>query len=626
MWLAVAAALASVSIAFVPSTAAAAPATLNVETDGTDSGDCVSSACATIQYAVNQATAGDTIEVGPGTFAEAVTVSKEVSLRGANAGIAGEDSSRGAETVIDGSTGTALRISAAGVSVDGFTVTGEAGGIYATAADRLYVRNDIVRSAKGRGLTLASESAAVMIERNVIDGLIYGVTTAGGEYQYLRIADNSIAVGEPSGYAVFNDGEGTFPGLELTGNSVHGMSNIGGNVEGGIVSGNRFEAGSAELALQVDLHESTVSCNAFEGNGTGGCLQIFGNQYKLDPSADATISGNSFHGCDPYGIQLSPGLERIAITGNTITDSYDGINTRLLAKETPWSVDGEQVSIVGNRIVGISHLGIDNLVEGTLEAADNWWGCNAGPSVVGGNGCSSLSAGVQAEPWLVLTSSAPESVRTDESATIRAAIDTDSDGAHVADVPDGTPVAFSTDLGSFDAIVASTAAGAVEIQLSSADAGVASVGVTVDNQTLTSPVRFEAPSQPTPPAPPASTPPTPPAAPEVAVAGGGAPIQVSGAGTVTVASVGCPEGSCRIAVQQRKIKVGGRGFPLSLNLDKFLAGGESTHVTAVLPARARKALAANGKGQAIVKLRLWSASGMEEIPIHLRLKSPKRGR
>ncbi|HVW46786.1 MAG TPA: hypothetical protein VHA76_07025 [Solirubrobacterales bacterium] len=618
-------ALAAAAIAFAPGMAAAAAATLSVvATGGADSGDCVTSPCATIKYAVGQAAAGDTIEVGPGTYAENLTVSKEVSLRGANAGIAGDGGARGAETVIDGGAGRALVVSAPNVSLDGFTITGGAGGIYATVGERLHVRNDIVRSSQGRGVTLASGSAAVMIERNVIEGLIYGLTTAGGEYPHLRIADNSLAVGEPTGYALFNDGEGTFPGLELLGNAVDGMSNIGGSVEGGIVSGNRFEAGSGELALQIDLHESTVSGNSFEGDGTGGCLQIFGSQYNLDPSADATVSGNSFHGCDPYAIQLSPDLEGVTITGNTITDSYDGINTRLLENEAPWTVDGEGVSIVGNRIVGIGHQGIDNRVEGTLVAGDNWWGCNAGPSLVGGNGCAPISAGVQAGSWLVLTTTAPDSIHPDEGATVRAAIDTDSSGAHVAAVPDGTPVAYSTDLGSLDPAAATTIAGAADTHLTSPVTGVATVAATVDNQTVTSTVRVEAPPAVTPPQTPAS--PAPVAAPQVHIAGGGSPVQVSNGGAVTVASVACPEGSCRIAIQQRKIKIGGQGFPLKLKLDKTLGAGESTHVTAVLPARARKALAASGKGQAIIRLRLYSAAGMEEIPIHVRLKGPKSGR
>jgi nitrous oxidase accessory protein NosD len=619
IWLAVTAVVAAMTIALVPGTAAAAPMTLQVAAGGTDSGTCLTSACATIQYAVDQAAAGDTVNVGPGTYVENVAVHTGIALRGPESGVAADGGTRGAEAVIDGGAGRALTVSAAGVSVDGFTITGEGAGIYGTVAGGLQVENDIVRSSQGQGLTLTTGSERVVVQRNLIEGHAFGLIAAGGAYPELQISGNSIAVGDPSGYALFNSGVGSFPGLNLLDNSVHGMSDIGGNVEGGVVSGNRFDAGESELALQIDLHRSTLSGNSFEGNGTGGCLQLFGSQYNLDSSADATVAGNSFHGCDPYGIQLSPGLERITIAENTITDSYDGIDTRLLENETPWSVDGAQIGIIGNRIVGIDHRGIDNRVAGTLEASDNWWGCNDGPGLIGGNGCAPVSSGVQAAPWLVLTSSATESIHPDERATVRAAIDTDSSGAHVAVAPDGTPVNYSTDLGSLDVTTATTIRGATTTDLASVLAGIATVTATVDNQTVTSAVRVDA--RPTSPA--ASNPAPPPARPRLRLAGGGTPIRVSTAGAVTIASVACPEGDCRIAVQQRKVKVGGRGFPLELKLDKLLGEGESTAVTAVLPANARKALAAAGKAQAIVRLRSFSGSGTEEIPIRVRLKSPE---
>lgn len=629
-WVIAATTFAAISIALMPDTAAAAPVTLEVAEGGSDSGACVTSACATIQYAVDQAAAGDTVSVGPGAYAENVVVETGIALRGPEAGVAADDGTRGAEAIIDGGAGRALTVSAAGVSVDGFTITGGGAGVYGTGAGGLRIENDIVRSGQGQGLGLLAGSEDVVIEGNLIEGRHFGLIAAGGAYPGLQISDNSIAVGDPSGYALFNSGVGSFPGLSLLDNTIHGMSNIGGNVEGGVVSGNRFDAGSGELALQIDLHESALIGNSFEGDGTGGCLQLFGSQYNLDPSRDAAVLDNRFHGCDPYAIQLSPEIERIVIAENTVTDSYDGINTRLAENEAPWSVDGLQITIVANRIV-TSHQGLHNSVEGTLEARDNWWGCNDGPSVLGGNGCASVSSGVQAAPWLVLTSSAPEAIHPGESATVTAAIDTNSSGAHVAAVPDGTPVTYSTDLGSLDAPAATTVAGVARANLVSSLTGVASVEATVDNQSVSTAVRIEERPGSTPPTPPASSTPTPPAsstppAPRVRLVGGGTPLQVSAGGAVRIASVACPQGTCRIAIQQRKIKIGGRGMPLKLKLDKLIGAGQSTPVTAVLPRRARQALVARGRGQAIVRLRFFSGSGIEEVPIRVRVKPPKPAR
>ena len=56
---------------------------------------------ATITAAITAASAGDTIRIAAGTYSEHVDVNKDVTLEGANHGIAG-NGARGAETVITG--------------------------------------------------------------------------------------------------------------------------------------------------------------------------------------------------------------------------------------------------------------------------------------------------------------------------------------------------------------------------------------------------------------------------------------------------------------------------------------------------------------------------------------------
>lgn len=59
-----------------------------VATTGTDAGDCAlpSTACATVNYAVSQATAGQTVFVAAGTYPELVSVDKPLTFKGPNAG------------------------------------------------------------------------------------------------------------------------------------------------------------------------------------------------------------------------------------------------------------------------------------------------------------------------------------------------------------------------------------------------------------------------------------------------------------------------------------------------------------------------------------------------------------
>jgi hypothetical protein len=69
-------------------TAEASAATRFVEKTGSDSSDCTNAGapCATVGYAVGQAGEGDTIQIGAGTFAGAVTTEKVLSFVGAGAG------------------------------------------------------------------------------------------------------------------------------------------------------------------------------------------------------------------------------------------------------------------------------------------------------------------------------------------------------------------------------------------------------------------------------------------------------------------------------------------------------------------------------------------------------------
>lgn len=113
--------------------AAASAATRFVAKNGSDSSDCTSSGlpCLTIAYAVSQATDGDTIQIGPGTYNEAVSTPDRLDFVGAGGGSLPVGP---AATVIQGPAGgfgqsgeTALELSGGG-SVRELRAVGGAGG------------------------------------------------------------------------------------------------------------------------------------------------------------------------------------------------------------------------------------------------------------------------------------------------------------------------------------------------------------------------------------------------------------------------------------------------------------------------------------------------------------------
>ena len=84
----------------------------------------------TIQAGITFATAGDIVNVAAGTYAENLTVSKSLDLRGPNWNVSPNTGTRGAEAIIvpassDPANLNLVSVSASGVSIRGFTVDGD---------------------------------------------------------------------------------------------------------------------------------------------------------------------------------------------------------------------------------------------------------------------------------------------------------------------------------------------------------------------------------------------------------------------------------------------------------------------------------------------------------------------
>jgi len=210
----------------------------------------------------------------------------------------------------------------------------------------------------------------------------------------------------------------------------------------------------------------------------------------VDSVDSITITGGSFSDNSEDGIFLST-VDAVTIQGAKIVDNGgEGIDL-----ESICSCVAAQVNF--NRIVGNGTYGIQYDNSGvTVDATNNWWGCNYGPGATGA-GCSGVTNGVfgdvDYDPWLILTMSPTTAVvipTNGGTLPLIAYLTANSDGTDISSlgsIPDGTPATFSTTLGAVGSpsITKTTTDGVATATLTAGStSGTASITIQVDAQTL----------------------------------------------------------------------------------------------------------------------------------------------
>jgi predicted outer membrane repeat protein len=245
------------------------------------------------------------------------------------------------------------------------------------------------------------------------------------------------------------------------------------------------------------------SCN-FTNNkvgGGGGAIQNYGGNCDINDSIfhnnNAAIWGGSISNSDGS----CPYIGVLTVYGSTFTDctSYYGYGTIYNS--------GSKCSIVGNNIMGNigyaiytvnsnTQINFNRILNnsnnqdiwgvGGIDANNNWWGTNfLGTSPVAGG---RVNNNVAVDSWLVLNITAnPITMGKNGKSTITANLLKDNHGKSVDGyLPDGTPIYFTTTIGTIDSKYLKTVNSIAYTSLNGGvKDGVATVSATLDNQTMT---------------------------------------------------------------------------------------------------------------------------------------------
>jgi Ca2+-binding RTX toxin-like protein len=132
----------------------------------------------TIQAAINAASDGNTIVADAGTYNENLTVNKDVTIFGANDGVAGTGT-RGAETIINGQ----ILATVSGVTIDGVKITGSAPGLLGNTAVEVTGNNfslvNSILDGSGNVAVITGTVTGLDIGRDLIHGYAIGIYVSG---------------------------------------------------------------------------------------------------------------------------------------------------------------------------------------------------------------------------------------------------------------------------------------------------------------------------------------------------------------------------------------------------------------------------------------------------------------
>jgi len=279
--------------------AGAAGSTRYVSATGTDAGNCTASPCHTIQYAVGQANAGDTVSVGAGTYHESVSVTKQLSIIGNGATIDAAGQTSPPNAVVISGTG------AAGTVLRGFTV----------------------QNAGLEGIFVLQTSHITIADNTVVDNDAYGPFNPlcvdqpddCGEAVHLQSVASSIVTGNlvqnNVGGILLTDENGPTYGNLISDNAV-----LDNTEDCGItLASHYFSLGGAVAPGVGGVYENHVLHNTANGNGAAG-IGVFAGP----PGAAAwgnMVSGNTVMNNGFAGIMIHSHTPGQNVNDNVIVNN-----------------------------------------------------------------------------------------------------------------------------------------------------------------------------------------------------------------------------------------------------------------------------------------------------------------
>ena len=253
------------------------------------------------------------------------------------------------------------------------------------------------------------------------------------------------------------------------------------------------------LHFGAGITASNITNSTYVGKGDGDHLD-----YAWEAGAGAVVRIDGSVASDCRGIAAadnssSAGMlattffgagTAVEVVGSTFLDSAIGIG---MGTGDPADTAGAILNF--NRIFG-NDIGVQHTTMASIDAENNWWGCNDGPGAAGCDDVQGSGGPVDADPWLLLSVAVDDPVVLyGATTTAFAALTGNSEGVDTGGlgwVTDDTPAAFASDVGTMTPDVTGTLQGIAASEFFAEVHGDGVVQATVDNQTVETPIRVVA--------------------------------------------------------------------------------------------------------------------------------------